>query len=45
MMIAKYIGEALILVVSLPIFGYLTLEGLHGLAEAFAQMSDFTNMK
>jgi hypothetical protein len=44
-MIAKYIGEALILVVSLPIFAYQTFEGLHALADAFAQMSDYMNMK
>ncbi|GEC91967.1 MULTISPECIES: hypothetical protein [Brevibacillus] len=44
-MIAKYIGEALLFVVGLPIFAYQTLEGMHALADIFAQMSDFTNFK
>lgn len=44
-MIAKHIGEALLFVVSLPIFAYQTVASLHGLADAFAQMSDFVNWK
>ncbi|GED60113.1 hypothetical protein ABE237_03045 [Brevibacillus formosus] len=44
-MIAKYIGEALLFVVGLPIFAYQTFEGIHALADFFAQVSDFTNFK
>ncbi|MGZ0051051.1 hypothetical protein [Brevibacillus gelatini] len=44
-MIAKYIGEALLFVVGLPLFAYQTGESLYALAEAFAQMSDFVNWK
>ncbi|WP_289141070.1 hypothetical protein [uncultured Brevibacillus sp.] len=44
-MIAKYIGEALLFVVGLPIFAYQTAESLHALTDAFATMSDFMNMK
>lgn len=44
-MIATYIGEALLYLVGLPIFAYQTVEGLHALADAFVQMSDFINWK
>ncbi|WP_421617251.1 hypothetical protein ACAF76_019230 [Brevibacillus sp. TJ4] len=44
-MIAKFIGEALLFVVALPIFAYQTVESLHGLAEVFAQMTDYMNWK
>lgn len=44
-MIARYIGEALLFAVSLPIFAYQTAESLHALADAFVQMSDFVNWK
>jgi hypothetical protein len=44
-MIATYIGEALLFVVSLPIFAYQTAESLYALADAFAQMSDYVNWK
>ncbi|WNC15277.1 hypothetical protein [Brevibacillus brevis] len=44
-MIAKYIGEALLFVVSLPIIAFQTAGSLHALADAFVQMSDFVNWK
>lgn len=44
-MIAKYIGEALLFVVGLPLIAYQTMEGLHALAEVFAQMTDYMNWK
>ncbi|CAM5780123.1 MULTISPECIES: hypothetical protein [Brevibacillus] len=40
-MIAKYIGEALLAVIALPLFAYQTAESLHALADVFAQMTDY----
>ncbi|WP_256481327.1 hypothetical protein [Brevibacillus ruminantium] len=44
-MVAKFIGEALLYVVALPLLGYQTIEGLHALADVFAQMSDYMYWK
>ncbi|MFY0544102.1 hypothetical protein [Brevibacillus sp. H7] len=44
-MVAKYIGESLIFLVSLPLFAYQTLEGIHALADVWALISQYTQWK
>ena len=44
-MVAKYIGEALLFLVGMPLFAYQTFESLHALAEVLAQMTDYMNWK
>ncbi len=44
-MVAKYIGEGLIFLVSMPLFAYQTFEGIHALADVWALISEFTHWK
>jgi hypothetical protein len=44
-MFAKYIGEGLIFLVSLPLFTYQTFEGMHALADVWALISEYVQWK
>lgn len=44
-MLFKYIGEALIAFVSLPLFAFQTAEGLKAVVEIFAEISQMARFK
>jgi hypothetical protein len=40
-----WIGEALLFVISLPLIAFQTFEGIQGLADAFALLSQYIHTK